>query len=80
MEIPGISPFSNQPTVTNPLSSEEALTGQQVPEQVNSETSTTTTVQEQNAAALSDNQVVNQTNQTENNDNNRIGNTIDFTV
>lgn len=80
MEIPGISPFSNQPTLTNPLNPEEALTGQQAPDQVNSEASSTTTVLEQNTAELSDTQVVNQTNQTENSDNNRIGNTIDFTV
>jgi hypothetical protein len=38
MEIPGIAPFSGQPTLTNPLSSENQLLGRQTTAVVNEAT------------------------------------------
>ncbi|MCB2426071.1 hypothetical protein [Methylophaga pinxianii] len=82
MEIPGIAPFSGQPTLTNPLSSENQLVGRQNPVQQGSETASTTTVQEQNPASLQSASVVNQAGQTEETgfDPENPGGTIDFTV
>lgn len=82
MEIPGIAPFSGQPTLTNPLSSENALLGRQTAVQQNSETASTTLVQDQQPSDFQAINVVNETTQSEsagfNTEN--PGGTIDITV
>jgi hypothetical protein len=82
MEIPGIAPFSNQPTLTNPLSQSESLKGQETTEQSGSETSSTVTASEQETTGLSNTTVTNQVNETAaaNNSGSNIGATIDITV
>jgi len=82
MEIPGISPFSNQSTLTNPLTQSESLKGQEITEQSGSETSSTVTASEQETTGLSNTTVTNQTNETAatNNSGSNIGATIDITV
>lgn len=82
MEIPGISPFSNQSTLTNPLTQSESLKGQETTEQSGSETSSTVTASEQETTGLSNTTVTNQTNETAatNNSGSNIGATIDITV
>ncbi|MCC5796081.1 MAG: hypothetical protein JJU48_01985 [Methylophaga sp.] len=82
MEIPGIAPFSNQPTLTNPLPVAEQQRGQQTPELQESETQNTVSVSEQAPTSMTDDMVVNQANETEeagfNPDN--PGGTIDITA
>lgn len=82
MEIPGIAPFSGQPTLTNPLNAENQLVGRQNPAQQNSETASTTVVQEQAPTSLQSVDVVNQTEQSESAgfDADNPGGTIDLTV
>lgn len=84
MEIPGLAPLSNQPTLTNPLSQSEALQGQRTQGQSGSETASTTTSSEQEATRLSNIEVVNQATETSeatvSNNNSNLGATIDITV
>ena len=85
MEIPGLSPLSNQSTVTNPLNQRETLQGQQTQAQSASETSSTTLSSEQETTGLSDTEVVNESNEarettTNNNGNANLDATIDITV
>ncbi|AFI83153.1 hypothetical protein [Methylophaga nitratireducenticrescens] len=82
MEIPGIAPFSGQPTLTNPLSTENQLIGRQSPTQQNSETASTTVVQEQESTSLQTTAVVNEVAQNEAGgfDPENPGGTIDITV
>jgi len=63
MEIPGLSPLSNQPTVTNPLKQSELLQGQQTQAQSDSEATSTTVLSEQASTGLSDTAVINQINE-----------------
>jgi hypothetical protein len=58
MEIPGISPLSGQPTLTNPLSQESLLEGRVTPAQSNSETQNTVTASEQPSTTISNAGVV----------------------
>lgn len=82
MDIPGIASFNGQPTLTNPLSSENQLVGRNAPAQQNSEAATTTTMQEQSPSNLQTVAVVNQTEQSDSAgfDVDNPGSTIDFTV
>lgn len=65
MEIPGIAPFSGQPTLTNPLTPENQVVGQKSSVQKSSETSNTELSREQPPTSLGTAQVVNQTNDTD---------------
>ncbi len=58
MDIPGISPFSNQPTLTNPLSQSERLVGQQTQAQQASETSDTVIASERSTTDLNETVIV----------------------
>jgi hypothetical protein len=58
MEIPGISPLSGQPTLTNPLSQESLLQGRVTPSQSNSETQNTVTTSEKSSTTISNAGVV----------------------
>lgn len=58
MEIPGISPLSGQPTLTNPLSQESLLEGRVAPAQSNSETQNTVTASEKPSTTISNAGVV----------------------
>lgn len=82
MEIPGSASYSNQPTVTSPLNQERQVEGRQTQAQSGSETQNTVTASEQTSTSLSNNDVVNQTNEAEqggfNPDN--PGGSIDITV
>jgi hypothetical protein len=82
MEIPGIAPFSNQPTLTNPLNQDETLKGQQTSAQSTSETQSTATVSEQATTDLNESVVVNQVNETEGTgfNSSNLGATIDITA
>lgn len=82
MEIPGIAPFSGQPTLTNPLSAENRLVGRQTTVQQNSETASTTVAQEQGPSSLQTTAVVNEATQNEATgfDTENPGGTIDITV
>lgn len=85
MEIPGIAPHSNQPTLTNPLKQSETLQGQQTQTQAQSasEAPSTVTLSEQATTGLSETAVINQSNEATaaNNSNTAsIGATIDITV
>jgi hypothetical protein len=84
MEIPGIAPFSNQSTLTNPLSQSETLKGQETTSQSGSETSSTVTASEQETTGLSNTTVTNQANEAaetnDSNSNRSLGATIDITV
>lgn len=82
MEIPGIAPFSGQPTLTNPLSAENQLVGRQTAVQQNSETASTTVAQEQEPTSLQTTAVVNEATQNEATgfDTENPGGTIDITV
>lgn len=83
MEIPGIAPHSNQPTLTNPLKQSETLQGQQTQAQSASEAPSTVTLSEQATTGLSETAVINQSNEATaaNNSNTAsIGATIDITV
>jgi hypothetical protein len=65
MEIPGISPLSGQPTLTNPLSQESLLEGRATQAQSNSETQNTVTASEQSSTTISNAAVVEQANETQ---------------
>lgn len=85
MEIPGLSPLSNQSTLTNPLNQNEKLQGQQTQAQSESETKNTTNASEQANTSLSNIEVVNQANEIEEKavnspSNSRLGATVDITV
>ena len=85
MEIPGLSPLSNQPTLTNPLTQGEKLQGQQTQAQTGSESTSTTTVSQQASSSLSKIEVVNQANeaaeiQANNDSNANLGANIDIIV
>jgi hypothetical protein len=58
MEIPGISPLSGQPTLTNPLNQENLLQGRATPAQSDSETQNTVTASERAPTTISDADVV----------------------
>jgi len=64
MDIPGIAPFSNQPTLTNPLSQNERLVGQQTQTQQSNETSQTVTVSEQSTTDLNETVIVTEAGET----------------
>lgn len=82
MAIPGIAPLSGQPTVTNPLSQDNQLVGQESQALQGSETQNTVTAREQESTSVTTIETVNQGNETDqaafNPDN--PGGTIDFTV
>tara|TARA_R110000772_G_scaffold149092_1_gene259761 strand:- start:543 stop:791 length:249 start_codon:yes stop_codon:yes gene_type:complete len=58
MEIPGISPLSGQPTLTNPLSQESLLQGRVTPDKNGSETQNTVTASERSSTTISNIDVV----------------------
>lgn len=82
MDISGIAPFSNQPTLTNPLKQEEILKGLQTSAQSTSETKSTATVAEQTSTDLNESVVVNQVNETESTglNSSNLGASIDITA
>jgi hypothetical protein len=82
MEIPGIAPFSGQPTLTNPLSQEAELTGRQTPAQSRSETQNTVSAAEQASTELSNTDVVNESGEAQQTgfDDKNPGGTIDLTA
>jgi hypothetical protein len=82
MEIPGLSPLSGQPTLTNPLPQSAQLEGRQTPIQNDSETKNTQAVSEQKSIELSTAQVVEQANKPSavNFDRETIGSNIDLTT
>ncbi|MBE0439122.1 MAG: hypothetical protein IBX57_05005 [Gammaproteobacteria bacterium] len=82
MEIPGIAPFSGQPTLTNPLSQEAELTGRQTQARSSNETQNTVTANEQQSTALSSVNVVNESTETQQTgfNPNNPGGTIDITA
>jgi len=63
MEIPGISPLSGQPTLTNPLSQESLLQGRVIPAQSSGETQNTVTATDRSPTSISTSGVVGQTNE-----------------
>lgn len=65
MEIPGFTTYSGQPTVTNPLTPANQVVGQKSQVQKNSEASNTELNRQQPSTSLANNQVVNQTNDTD---------------
>lgn len=60
MEIPGISPLSGQPTLTNPLSQESLLEGRTTQAQSNSESQNTVTASEKSSTTINNTAVVEQ--------------------
>jgi len=82
MEIPGISPLSGQPTLTNPLSRESNLEGRETQAQQTSETQSTVTAREQSSATVSSAEVVSQAEETAATgfDTNNPGASIDITA
>ena len=82
MDIPGIAPFSNQPTLTNPLKQDEILKGLQTSAQSTSETKSTATVAEQTSTDLNESVVVNRVNETESTglNSSNLGASIDITA
>jgi len=82
MAIPGIAPLSGQPTLTNPLSQDSQLVGQESQALQESETQNTVTAREQESTTVTPVETVNQANETEqggfNPDN--PGGTIDITA
>ncbi len=84
MEIPGISPLSGQPTLTNPLSQASLLEGRAPATQAqsSSEAQNTVTASEQSSTTINNTAVVEQANETQdagfNPDN--PGGTIDITA
>ena len=82
MDIPGIAPVSNQPTLTNPLKQDEILKGLQTSAQSTSETKSTATVAEQTSTDLNESVVVNQVNETESTglNSSNLGASIDITA
>lgn len=82
MEIPGIAPFSGQPTVTNPPTQDRLLEGQETEAQTSSEVQNTVTASEQESTQISNTETVNQANETDATgfDTNNPGGTIDITA
>lgn len=82
MEIPGIASFGGQPALTNPLSQDDRLAGQQTQSLSESETQNTVSAQEQDDTSITTVEVVNQAEQTDASgfNSNNPGGTIDFTV
>ena len=82
MEIPGISPLSGQPTLTNPLSRERNLEGRETQSLDRSETQNTTIANEQESTAVRNAGVVSQPEESSASsfDTNNIGNRIDITA
>lgn len=82
MEIPGISPLSGQPTLTNPLSQESLLQGRSTQTQSSSETQNTVTASEKSETDLSNIGVVEQANEAQETgfNANNPGGTIDITA
>ena len=82
MEIPGIAPFSGQPTLTNPPTQDRLLEGQETETQTTSEAQNTVTASEQESTQISNTETVNQTNETDATgfDENNPGGTIDITA
>jgi len=83
MEIPGIAPFSGQPTLTNPLNQQGSLEGRSTAAQAGSETQNTVTASEQSSTTVSSSQVVNQaeeSNETNPTADENPGSTIDITA
>jgi len=82
MEIPGISPLSGQPTLTNPLSQERLLEGRSTESQSSSETQSTVTASEQESTTVSSAEVVSQAEETTGTqfDADNVGSNIDFTA
>ncbi|HHA19583.1 MAG TPA: hypothetical protein ENK70_07755 [Methylophaga sp.] len=82
MEIPGIAPFSGQPTLTNPPTQERLLDGQETQAQTTSEAQNTVSANEQESTQISNTEAVNQTNETDATgfDSNNPGGTIDITA
>jgi len=82
MEIPGISPLSGQPTLTNPLSRESNLEGRETQAQQTSETQSTVTAREQSSTTVSSAEVVSQAEETAATgfDTNNPGASIDITA
>jgi hypothetical protein len=82
MEIPGIAPFSGQPTLTNPLTQSNQLVGRETQSQSGSETQNTVIASEQDSTNLSTVDVVEQANETESAgfDERNPGGTIDLTA
>ncbi|OUR65703.1 hypothetical protein A9Q79_01540 [Methylophaga sp. 42_25_T18] len=82
MEIPGITPFAGQPTLTNPLSQQNLLEGRESAALQGGETQNTVTASEQDSTEVTTTEVVNQANETDqagfNPDN--PGGTIDITA
>lgn len=63
MEIPGISPLSGQPTLTNPLSQESLLEGRATQAQSTGEAQNTVTASEQSSTTINNTAVVEQANE-----------------
>ncbi len=82
MEIPGISSFSGQPTVTNPLSQDALQQDRETQTDRNSETTNTVVVSEQKAISTINESVVNEASETQATgfNPNNPGGTIDITV
>lgn len=82
MEIPGISPLSGQPTLTNPLSQSSLLEGRETSAQTISETQNTTTAQDQSSTTVSSAEVVNEANETQSTEfsSETVGRNIDLTA
>jgi len=82
MEIPGISPLSGQPTLTNPLSQERLLEGRETPAENKSETQNTVTASERSTTSIGNSEVVEQPNETQSTGFNakNPGGTIDLTA
>ncbi len=82
MAIAGITPFSGQPTLTNPLSSEAQQAGNTTRAQSGNETQNTVIANEQASTTISNALVVEQTNETAGTgfNSNNLGGNIDTTA
>lgn len=82
MELPGITPYSGQPTVTNPLSRERALEGRETESLERSETQNTVTSSEKETTAVNSAEIVTQVEETTATsfDRDNIGRSIDITA
>lgn len=82
MELPGIAPYSGQPTVTNPLSRERTLEGRETQALEESETQSTVTANEKNSTTVSNAEVVTQVEELSATsfDSDNIGGSIDITA
>lgn len=82
MELPGIAPYSGQPTVTNPLSRERTLEGRETQALEESETQSTVTANEKNSTTVSNAEVVTQVEELSATsfDSDNVGGNIDITA